>query len=165
MLVTFNTIYRVTFPVYMIPTNDWERVDSLVYIEGVPVDDRSIDSPSLGIRRLRSPHRKNFLPLKRSVANHIGIIKSNHKFFIDSKGYCFAYEKRRLSSVKYYRIKKVEQKKKASIVKLVGLRETFTVARPPGPEAKWAGIIYISSFPWDIYEFSEEKQSDIRRKI
>jgi hypothetical protein len=33
------------------------------------------------------------------------------------------------------------------------------------PEFAWAGILHLNNAPWVLYEYSENKESDTRRKV
>ena len=119
---------------------------------------------SLGLRRIQTPH-KNLLPLRRSVLNLTGIIKQRTSTFIDSKGSPFIYEKTTWCKLKYYKIRKVEKKGIASILWLHGVSAPNVIPRPPHTDMKWAGMLLLNSDPWLLYQYSEEKQKDSKRKV
>ena len=93
------------------------------------------------------------------------LMKQKNKTFIDSRGVPFIYEKTRSCSLKYYRIKRVERKDTASILWLKGISFPFKVPRPPTAELRWAGILHLGDRPWLLYEYSQEKLADTRRKV
>ena len=80
------------------------------------------------------------------------------------RGY-FLYEKTHSSSLKYYKIRKVERKNSASVVWLKGINFPFKIPRPPNADTSWAGVLHLSGIPWILYEYSEFQKSDTRRKV
>ena len=166
VIITFSSLNKITFPVFALPSDNWYKQDSLVYVEGRLVDDRSVKSDSLGVRRLRSPFRENMLKVNKSYDTPVDVIFCKyHKHFIDSKGRIFTYEKTKYCTVRYFSIRRVEKLGHKSKILLHGCDETYLVKRPPDPDLKWAGVIFISRFPWELYELSTDKKEDARRKI
>ena len=84
---------------------------------------------------------------------------------IDNEGIPFLYEKTHSSSLKYYKIRKVERKNSASVVWLKGINFPFKIPRPPNADTSWAGVLHLSGIPWILYEYSEFQKSDTRRKV
>lgn len=164
MVITYKTLSKVTFPIYILPSNNWYERDGLLYIDRRIVDDRNMSGDTLGIRRIQTPH-KNLMPIRGSLGSITGILKQTSKTFIDSKGIPFIYEKTRTCSLRYYKIKKVEQKTTASVLWLKGINFPFKVPRPPTSITKWAGILHLGEHPWILYEYSEEKLPNTRRKV
>ena len=85
MIVTYRTLDKVNFPVFILPSSNWQATDGLLYLDGELVDDRNMSGTTLGQRRLQTPH-KGLLPLKKSVNNLTGIVKQPTLCFIDSNG-------------------------------------------------------------------------------
>jgi len=108
---------------------------------------------------------KNLMPIRGSLGSLVGILKQTSKTFIDSRGVPFLYEKTRSCSLRYYRIKRVEQKDSASVLWLKGVSFPFKVPRPPTTNLQWAGILHLGNRPWLLYEYSQEKLADTRRKV
>lgn len=119
---------------------------------------------TLGIRRLQTPH-KDLLPLRHCIDSHVGIIKQRQKHFIDSKGFIFIYEKTKMCEIKYFKIRKVEQKELASLLWLKGVKQPFTIPRPPRLGCSWAGVLHLHGLPWMLYDYAEEEQPLRRRKV
>ena len=63
------------------------------------------------------------------------------------------------------KIRKIERKDTAAVLWLEGIGHPMRVPRPPAPEMVWAAVLYLNDAPWIIYEFSETKKSDTRRKV
>ena len=120
---------------------------------------------TLGIRRLQSPH-KNLHPLKQQVDNFRGVLKSKEKNFIDTNGTPFIYEKTQFCKLKYYRIKSVVQKDTCSLLKLEGVKQPFVIPRPPASRDAVCWSSYtMDPLPWVLYEYSEDRRDDTRRKV
>ena len=164
MICTYTDVQHVTFPVFHLPSDNWSFSDGLLFLDNKIIDDRNMPGGSLGLRRVQTPH-KDLLPLRRSVLNLTGIIKQNTSTFIDSEGTPFIYEKIKWCRLKYYKIRKVERKEIASVLWLQGVNFPIIIPRPPHTDMKWAGMIHIGDDPWILYDYSEEKEKDSKRKV
>lgn len=164
MILTYKNIRNITFPIYKLPNNNWYSVDGLVYLDGVLLDDTNQEGYTIGIRRIRSPF-KDFLPLKNAITDPIGLFKNSRGSYIDIAGKLFIYEKTKIAGLKYYKIRKVQRKDTCSTLWLEGINFSFTIPRPPNPEYEWAGVLHLDGKPWMLYEYSERKCKDTRRKI
>lgn len=164
MILTYRTIHKVQFPVFLLPSSNWDLLDGLLFVDGDLVDDKNMPGETLGVRRLQSPFQTQ-LPLKKAAEDHLGVIKSANQNFIDSKGRPFIYEKTLMCPIKYHKIKSVEKKTVASVLRLHGLQSPFTIPRPPKEEFLWAGVLYLRTVPWFLYEYSFDRKKDTRRKI
>ena len=164
MVIQYKSINKVRFPVYSMPSSNWNRQDGLLFLDGQIVDDRNMSGDSLGIRRLQTPH-KNLFPLRHQIDNFRGLLKANKNTFIDTHGIPFIYEKTEFCKLRYYRIQSVQQKKTASLLKLYGVKNLFVVPRPPALEVKYAGVLHYGNLPWVLYEYSENFLKDTRRKV
>lgn len=67
--------------------------------------------------------------------------------------------------LKYRKIRKIERKTTASLIWIENWNPPFTIPRPPDSEMLWAGVLFLREYPWIIYEYSETKKKDTRRKI
>ena len=165
MIVTYQDIKKLTFPVFILPNSNWQLVDGLLLLDNIVLDDKNMPGATLGISRLQTPFTE-IVPLKHSIDSLIGILKQqNNKSFIDSKGTHFIYQKTLNATLKYYKIRKIEQKEVASILWLKGVKQPFTIPRPPPVGKTWAGVLHLGRWPWLLYEYSEEKSKDTRRKV
>ena len=164
MIVTYKTLDRVEFPVFILPSSNWDLTDGLLYLDGELVDDRNMSGKTLGQRRLQTPH-KGLLPLKKSVNSLVGILKQYPHSFIDSKGVPFIYQKTVMLQLKYRKIRKIERKTTASLIWIKDCNWPFTIPRPPAPEMLWAGVLFMKGLPWIIYEYSETDKKSTRRKV
>ena len=164
MVITYRSVNKVTFPVYRLGSSNWEEHDGLLFIDNKLVDDKNMPGNTLGKRRLQTPF-KDLYYLRYSISNLLGIIKQTQTAFIDSDGVPFIYEKTVSCSLRYYKIRKVERKTKASVLWLKGINSPFSIPRPPDPDMSWAGVLHMKGIPWMLYEYSENKKSDTRRKV
>lgn len=164
MVITFRTIKRVTFPVYKLDSSNWEFIDGLLFLNGRIVDDRNMPGNTLGKRRLQTPH-KNLYRLHSKIDNLTGIVKQKTLCFVDSNGIPFTYEKTLSCKLKYYRIKEIDRKGTASLLRVYGSKKAFKIPRPPSEEMTWAGILNYHEMPWMLYEYASEKLEDTWRKI
>lgn len=166
MIVTLRNSGRVKFPVYKLPSDNWEVTDGLLFIDGQLYDDKNVDDPSLGMRRLKSPFQSRMARLNKSIPSMAGLSKNpGNRPYIDSRGMCFIYEKTKMYKVIYHKIEKVIPKGNRSVLILKGLNEPFAIPRPPHPSMEYAGIIYIDKLPFRLFEYSEDEQEPRRVKI
>jgi len=164
MVITYRDLARIKFPVYCLPSDNWQTVDGLLYVDNILVDDRNVPEPTLGRRRLKTPFR-NLLPLKRSVSDIVGMMKQTNNAFIDSTGVPFLYQKTKIVPLKYHRIKKIIKKGVASVLHLHESKATFIIPRPPPEGTLWVGVLYLHSHPWQLYEYSLTCKKQGRRKV
>lgn len=164
MVIQYKTINKIKFPVYELPNGNWERKDGLLFIDSEIVDDKNQVGDTIGMRRIQTPH-SNILSLKHQIDTFRGIVKSNNKYFIDTNGMPFIYEKTEFCKLKYYKIKNILQKDTCSLLKLDKLKNHFVIPRPPHIDMKYAGVLHYNGLPWILYDYSEEKPKDSRRKV
>ena len=74
MIVTYKILDRINFPVFILPSSNWDLTDGLLYLDGELVDDKNMPGKTLGQRRLQTPH-KGLIPLRKSLDSLVGILK------------------------------------------------------------------------------------------
>lgn len=163
-MITFRTAHTLDFPVYILSSSNWDEQDGLLYVDNRVVDDKNMPGKSLGTRRLQTPF-KDLYPLRSSLNNLLGIIKQTENTFIDSSGTPFIYEKTQSCSLKYYKIRKIDRKESSCVLWLKDINFPFKIPRPPESGFTWTGVLHKNNIPWMIYEYSENKKSDTRRKV
>ena len=162
MLYTYRDIPNIKFPVYKLSSDNWHKANGIVYIDNVPVDDRNIESESLGVRRLQtevSPLYK----LRKGTKSIVEML--NFKHFIDNSGRLITYEKTKYQYLKHFLITKVEPKDTASLIWLHNISQPFISDRPPPPGARYARVLHFDGTPWLIYDFTSSNGKDTRRMI
>ena len=165
MVLTYNTLRKnIDYPVFLLPSGTWYLQDGLLILDELIIDDRNQEGKTLGARRMQTRH-KDLHPIKKMIRSYNGILKQGTKYFIDNSGKPFMYEKTRFAKLIYIQIKRVEQKESASLIWLKGVKTPFTVPRPPEKGYSWAGILHLHGLPWVLYEYSETKLKDSRKKV
>lgn len=164
MVITLKNYKKIRFPVYKIDSFNYERVDGLLFIDNKLVDDKNMKGETLGVRRIQTPHTDLYV-LNKKIDTLIGILKQDSKTFIDSNGVPFIYEKTKFCKLKYHRIHKIELKESQSLLWLKGINFPMHIPRPPAYAMKWAGLLYYENLPWLLYEYSEDKKKDRRKKV
>ena len=119
MVITYKTLHKVKFPVFLLYSGEWELADGLLFIEGSVVDDTNMPGSTLGIRRLQTSY-PDLYKLNKAIQNHNGILKQTTKYFIDSKGFPFIYIKTKFCALKYLKITEVIRKDTASLIRVKG---------------------------------------------
>lgn len=164
MVLIYKDLNKIEFPVYKIGSGDWIRADGLLFIDDQLVDDTNQDGETLGVRRMQT-HFKDKYRLNKAIGSPNGILKQSNPYFIDSKGVPFAYQKTLMCALRYLKIEEVVPKGTASIIRVKGVRTPFTVPRPPATGMEWAGVLHLHGLPWMLYEYSDTKLKDTRRKV
>lgn len=168
MYKTIKQISKLQFPLYAIPSDNWDEIDGMVYVDGRLLDNLNNKGSSIGIRRLQMRRPKDELyPLKGPVRTIGDLIKSKRKHFISSCGTPFTYIKTGFQHVKYHLIKKYDYRDTFTFVWLEGISLPIQIPRPPSDInfISWARILYIGDFPWMVYEYSKRKGKDTRIKV
>jgi hypothetical protein len=115
------------------------------------------------MRRLHSPHKLKKLPY--TVFDVTGLLHTGKTCFIDNRGNLFKYTKTEFHPVKYKRIKRIEYKDSESLIWVHGEQGPLRVPRPPPRGHTWAGILYLFGVPSFVYEYTEDKLPDTRKKV
>ena len=164
MVITYRQFKNLDFPLFLLGSSNWELVDGLLLLDGELLDDKNMPGDTLGLRRMLTPHKKQY-HLKEMITTANGLMKQKTKHFIDNSGRPFTYEKIEFAQLKYLKIKKIDYKTKACLLWVHGCSFPFTIPRPPETGYTWAGILHIKNNPWLLYEYSKEKLKDTRRKV
>lgn len=165
MAITYRHLRNVKFPIYPLRDRKWYEEDGLLFYGDKILDDKNMPGTTLGIRRLQSPFNDRLMPLGKSITSIVGISKNSYKYYVDSEGIPFEYEKTLFCKLKYFRIKRIEPKGTASLLYLEGLPRPFTIPRPPKQGQVWAGVLHLKGLPWMLYGYSSEWIEEAIRKI
>ena len=181
------------FPVFVLPKDtEIDTQDGIVFADRQMLDDLNAKGSTIGIRRLRSSYPTKFNlnklfflnisntmigilagtnltsgdnNLNKAVHDIPSFLKVGAKKFVDSKGTVFNYEKTRMVDLKYLHINKVQWNESHSVLWVEDVNFPFNILRPPSPEMRWAGLLYDKGLPWILYEYSEFRKKDTKRKI
>lgn len=164
VVLTYKRLNTLNYPVFRLPSTNWESKDGLLYVDGLLVDDKNMPGETLGIRRLQTPF-KGLLKLSKACTGPIGLIKNPAGPYIDNHGKLFEYEKTKYCKVRYYKIKSIEKKITHSLLWLYRINFPIEIPRPPDPDFKWAGILHLEERPWLLYDYATEKLPEYRRKV
>ena len=154
----------VQFPIYVLHTDEVEKQDGILWCEGAVVDDTNAPGTTIGQRRLSTPH-KNLYDLRHMIDGFVALSKHRGKFFVDSTGKFFRYEKSTIAKLRYHKIKEVIEKDVATLIRVENIPFPFELKRPPQPTQKYAGVLYIKNKPSYLYELSEVKKKNTWRKV
>jgi hypothetical protein len=159
----FKHIQSIEFPVFRLNTDEIREEDGLLLLNERVLDDKNQQGKTLGVRRLQTPHKTH--TLSRGYMDFCSMLKSSGKYFIDNKGMAFEYVKTQFATVKYHRILSYKGKTFGCLLHCKDCDNTILVSAPPPHWSYYAGILYIGKYPWRLYEYSDEKKSNTRRKI
>lgn len=165
MYKQFKDIKGIVFPVYALPSKDWYRQDGVLFIDnGRVLDDTNMPGPSLGIRRIQCG-RKDLCRLRTAYTDFGSMLKSKHRFFIDSAGVPFIYSRTINSPLIHHSVKNIELKDEHSIVWLKNIPYPMSIPRPPYGDPRFARVLYYKGSPWLIYDFVSEKGKDSYKRV
>jgi hypothetical protein len=165
MILTYKNLNSIEYPVFILPSSNWDSADGLLYLDGVILDDKNMPGETLGVRRIQSPFQ-DLVPLKKGIFSPIGILKqTSYTPLIDNLGRCFMYEKTITAPLITHKIRKVEKKGTHSLVWVKDYNFPFQVPRPPPNGITWASVLHICGTPWLLYSYSEFKNKRTFRKI
>jgi hypothetical protein len=166
MYKTLGQLQKVLFPLYEVPTNNFDNIDGILFVDGVPMDDLNRSDKSIGIRRIKSG-RKDFGKLRNPKFTIGDVIKSKKKHFISSDGKLFTYEKTAFQKIKYMPILRYELRNTFTFVFVEGITIPFEVPRPPTDKdsVPWVRILYYRGFPWMVYDFALQRGKDSIIKV
>ena len=159
----FTQVVNLTYPVFILNTEEVSYRDGLLFANDLVIDDKNQEAPTLGQRRLLTTHK--LYPLRRTLVDFSAVIRSGKKWFIDSNGVAFEYEKVKYTAVKAHKILRKIPKGSATVLVIEKLNFRVAVPRPPPRSFEWALMMYLDRYPWRIFGYSDEKLPDSRRKI
>ena len=162
--MNFTEIHTIEFPIYVLHTDEVEERDGLLFCDTQIVDDRNVKGSTIGLRRLRTPHKRLY-PLKYMLEDFRSMIQHRGENYIDTRGKYFRYQKTTPAVVKCFKIKKLEEKGVATIVWLEGVPFPYRIKRPPKESVKYAQVLMVNNRPSVLWSFSEEKMKTTWRKI
>ena len=159
----FKQVVNLTYPIFKLNTEDLSYRDGLLFANELVIDDKNQEAPTLGQRRLLTTHK--LYPLKRTLIDFSAVIRSGGKWFIDSNGVAFEYEKVKYTKIKAHKILRKIPKGVSTVLVIQGLNFRVAVSRPPPSSFEWALMMYLNKYTWRIFGYSDEKLPDSRRKI
>lgn len=163
MIITYENLNLINFPIYALPSDDLEVTDGLLRYGSLVVDDRNQIGETIGARRLQTPHM--LLPLRRCYEEIAALLAAKDRVFVDSKGYCFIYERTKFSRIVFHKILKIIPKDIITVLKVSNVSFPVVVRRPPPAGKTWVGMLYFNNKPWLPYEYAETQCATRRRKI
>jgi hypothetical protein len=165
MEITYKNLINIDFPIYLLPSDNWDYKDGLLYLDGQVLDDRNQPQKTLGGRRLATPH-KPLMPLKHAIMDEVVLLKqTGGRSYIDNQGRIFTYTKSRWGQLKSQLIKRVDLKETYSLLRVWNVNFPIRVPRPPDPDMNWATLLYINDSPWRLWGYTNKRQKPKRRKI
>jgi hypothetical protein len=174
-------LQEISFPVFRLgekrPTIDagvtffmaeYSDKDSAKYSSNYRiVDDKNIDKPTLGLRRLMLAQKVSLFPIGSAIyflADLIKLAKST-TWFVDNTGQVFQHKK---STRAKLTTKKIKQVLPAStlgcVIEVDGLSQRFKSMQPPQAYQKYAGLLEISG-GHILYGFYETQIKDTWRLV
>jgi hypothetical protein len=160
---TIRSLHKVSYPVWKVDQEPL-TVDGLTFVGGNIVDDKNISAPTLGARRLLSPHPMH--RLSRHRGDVIELIKdtaSTKSWYIDNLGSVFNYRRTSMQELVCHKIDNIIYKDFYSLIILEGINFPVLVSRPP--VGSFAQMLYYKSLPWKLYNIMYEWEKPTRKKV
>ena len=60
MVITYRQFKNLDFPLFLLGSSNWELVDGLLLLDGELLDDKNMPGDTLGLRRMLTPHKKQY---------------------------------------------------------------------------------------------------------
>jgi len=154
---------RVTF--YMAEYSD---KDSAKYSSNYRiVDDKSIDKPTIGLRRLALAKKVSLFPIGSAIyflADLIKLAKAT-TWFVDNTGQVFQHKKSRRAKLTTKKIKQVlPATTLGCVIEVEGLSQRFKSMQTPQAYEKYAGLLEIAG-GYIFYGFYEMQIKDTWRLV
>jgi hypothetical protein len=146
----------LVWPVFRIGVNPPNTSDGLLYIanesidqesnmriNAYVIDDKNIDRPTLGLRRL-TIDKKDLYPLHTAIYTLQDLVKlsSPKTWFIDNSGQVFQYKKSTRAKLQTYKINQVLPVSGIGcVLEIQGFSERFKSLTVPSNTEKYAGIL------------------------
>jgi len=131
------------------------------------VDDKSIDKPTLGLRRLILLQKYNMFPIGTAIYFLIDIIKlaKSTTWFIDSHGKVFQHKKTKRAKLTTKKIKQVLPADGIGcVLELEGIASRFKTMKQPETYEKYAGVLHMDN-SYLLYGYFESSQKDSWRLV
>ena len=165
-------LFNIHFPAYSITKTYkkiWEEMNvTFIQTESgtYMLDNKNIPGDTLGKRRLRIKNDIYKLYRPRKVFYTISqLIKAKDKIFIDSSGIVFKYQKTETVPLKYYPVSDVVQAEDGECI--IYIKNSDWSYKTSCRDAY--GISYVglldTKYGHILYEFTDDKKKDTRRKI
>jgi hypothetical protein len=166
MYRTLKTVKSLKFPLYQLPSDNWDIIDGIVFVDNMAVDDLNMPGDSIGIRRKQSG-RSDFMKLKSPKFLIGEVIKNRTRHFISSDGVPFTYSKTKFQALKFKSIVKFEPRDTYTFVWLHGLTIPLEIPRPPQDSSRlaWARVLYYGDHPWMLFDFSMYRGKNTRIRV
>ena len=159
---TIKSLHKVNYPVYKVDQEPI-TVDGLTFVGGNIVDDKNISAPTLGARRLLSPHK--IYRIFRHRGDVVDLIKDTgtRSWYIDNLGSAFNYKRTSLQKLVCHKIENIIYRDFYSLIILEGINFPVVVNRPP--VGSYAQMLYYRDLPWKLYNIMYEWEKPTRKKV
>jgi hypothetical protein len=131
------------------------------------VDDKNVNKPTLGLRRLALKGRASLFPIKTAIyflADLIKLAKAT-TWFIDSTGQVFQHRKTTRAKLVTKRISQVlPAQALGCVLEIEGLSQRFKSMQRPTELQQWAGLLKINN-GYVLYGFYEHPIKDTWRLV
>jgi hypothetical protein len=131
------------------------------------IDDRNIDKPALGLRRLVLLHKYILFPIGTAIYFLVDIIKlaKSTTWFIDSNGNIFQHKKTKRAKLTTKKIKQVLPADGIGcVLELEGISSRFKTMKQPNTYEQYAGVLHMDN-SYLLYGYFESPQKDTWRLV
>ena len=174
-------LQEIVFPVFRLGEKQPETDGDIVYYKSEYsdkdtaehttnyrfVDDKSINKPTLGLRRLALQGKATLFPISSAVYFLVDIIKlaKSTTWFIDSHGQVFQHKKSTRAKLTTKKISKVLPADGIGcVLELEGVAHRFKTMIQPESYHQYAGVLYMDN-SYLFYGYYEYPQKDTWRLV
>lgn len=174
-------LQEIVFPVFRLGEKQPETIDNVTLYKSEYsdkdtaehtsnyriVDDKSIDKPTLGLRRLALHGKASLFPIGSAVYFLVDIIKlaKSTTWFIDSHGMVFQHKKTTRAKLTTKKITKVLPAEGIGcVLELEGVSHRFKTMKHPENYERYAGVLYMDN-SYLLYGYYEHPQKDTWRLV
>ncbi len=163
----------INFPIF--PLRAYNKLyyeDNILYIEtyynNYIIDNKNLTGDTLAKRRLRLP-AKNRYPLNLALFTIAQLVKSKTKVFLDNYGNLIEYKRTKMVKICYKKIIRYKESDKGEVaIWMSNIPYPIYVSKYYMEQFRYkdlyAGILNYGG-GYILFELSQEKKKDIRRKI
>ena len=172
---------EIVFPVFRLGEKEPIKQDNLLYYRAEYsdkdtakhttnyrlIDDRNIDKPTLGLRRLILLQKYNMFPIGTAIYFLIDIIKlaKSTTWFIDSHGTVFQHKKTKRAKLTTKKINKVLPADGIGcVLEIEGIASRFKTMKQPETYEQYAGVLHMDN-SYLLYGYFEFPQKDTWRLV
>lgn len=164
------SLFDIEFPIYTITKsykNIWEE-GNILYIEtpyGISIlDNKNMDGNTVGKRRIKINNSRLYRP-RKVYYNISQMIHSKDSTFMDTHGKVFKYKKTEMVPLKYHKVGSITRAQDGEcVLEVPKINFSYKTTCRNAYTIEYVGLLH-TKFGYIVYDFTDIKKPDTRRKI